>query len=84
MTGCIYCCADDDVKLPANWDPMNDREQVKLESLHKGSDEYTVVEKDIMRTAGGYISDVIKVSLVRLRWCTCTYACACAYVRVCS
>ena len=56
---------------------MGDGENVKLESLHKSSDEYQMVEKDIMLTARGHISGVTKVSLVCLRQCTCMYACAC-------
>ena len=60
---------------------MGDREHVKLESLHRSSSEYKMVEKDIMRTAAGHIRGVTKVSLVCLRRCTCMYACA--FVCVC-
>ena len=55
---------------------MGDRENVKLESLHKSSGEYKMVEKDIMRTAGGLIRGVTKVSLVCLRRRMCMNACA--------
>ena len=55
---------------------MSDGENVKLESLHKSSGEYKMVEKDIMGTAGGSIRGVTKVSLVFLRRRTCMYACA--------
>ena len=61
---------------------MGDGKHVKLELLHKSSGEYQMVEKDIMRTAGGSIRGVTKVSLVCLRRCTCMYACACD-VRAC-
>ena len=50
---------------------MGDGENVKLESLHKSSGEYKMVEKDIMRTAGGLIRGVTKVSLV----CLCARVC---------
>ena len=50
---------------------MGDGENVKLESLHKSSGEYKMVEKDIMHTAGGLIRGVTKVSLV----CLCAHVC---------
>ncbi|KAI0211929.1 hypothetical protein LSAT2_003192 [Lamellibrachia satsuma] len=54
-----------DIGLPANWTRMGDREHVKLESLHRSSSEYKMVEKDIMRTAAGHIRGVTKIERVQ-------------------